>query len=148
MTTVPRSRKRRPAGVDKLDADDALIALLIAASDASGQVSADEAARAYHIIWSMRRFRSRSGDAVRRRIGRVQTLVNKRGALSVLETAAPQIPSRLRQAAFAVAADLVLVDGRLQRAEERFLGGLAADLGIDRATHTRILDVIRIKNRA
>jgi hypothetical protein len=78
----------------------------------------------------------------------VQALINKRGALSVIEAAARQIPTRLRRAAFAVAADLVLVDGRLQRGEERFLGGLAADLGVDQATATRILDVLRIKNSA
>ena len=38
MTLVPRSTKRPPVGVVKLDADDAFIALLIAAKDASGHV--------------------------------------------------------------------------------------------------------------
>jgi hypothetical protein len=78
----------------------------------------------------------------------VQGLIKERGASSVIEAAARQIPKRLRRAAFAVAADLVLVDGRLQRSEERFLGGLAADLGLDRETAKRILDVMRIKNSA
>jgi len=148
MTFVNQSLFRRSHTGARLDADVALIALLIAATDASGHTSAEEEARAYHIIWSMRRFRSRSGDAVRRRIARVQGLIKERGASSVIEAAARQIPARLRRAAFAVAADLVLVDGRLQRSEERFLGRLAADLGLDRETATRILDVIRIKNSA
>jgi tellurite resistance protein len=148
MTPVKQSRGRRVNAGGKLDADDAIIALLIAATDASGQTSAEERARAYHIIWSMRRFRYRSGDAVRRRIVRVQGLITERGASSVIEAAVRQIPKRLRRAAFAVAADLVLVDGRLQRSEERFLGGLAADLGLDRETARRILDVMRIKNSA
>jgi tellurite resistance protein len=117
MTVVPRSPKRRPVGVDKLDADDAFIALLIAAMDASGHVSAEEAARAHNIIWSMRRFRHRSGETVGRKIERMRTLVEKCGTVSTIEAAARQIPSRLRPAAFAVATDLVLVDGRMERLE-------------------------------
>src|SRR3972149_10809517 len=105
MTVVPRSLRRRPVGVGKLDADDAFIALLIAAMDASGHVSAEEAARAHNIIWSMRRFRHRSGDAVGRRIERMRTLVEKDGASPGIEAAARQIPRRLRGAALAVAAD-------------------------------------------
>jgi len=148
MTVVPRSPRRRPVGVDKLDADDAFIALLIAAMDASGHVSAEEAARAHNIIWSMRRFRHRSGEAVGRKIERMRTLVEKDGASSVIEAGARKIPTRLRRAAFAVAADLVLVDGRMERLEGRFLRGLAADLGLDRQTAKSILDVMRIKNSA
>jgi hypothetical protein len=47
-----------------------------------------------------------------------------------------------------VATDLVLVDGRLERAERRFLEGFAAHLRLTPVTARRILDVIRIKNSA
>ena len=140
--------KRRPDAFSKLDADDAFIALLIAAMDASGHVSAEEAARAHNIIWSMRRFRHRSGDTVGRKIERMRTLVEKHGASPVIAAAARQIPKRLRGAAFAVAADLVLVDGRMARLEGRFLRQLAADLGLERHTAKSILDVMRLKNSA
>jgi len=140
--------KRRPDAFSKLDADDAFIALLIAAMDASGHVSAEEAARAHNIIWSMRRFRHRSGDTVGRKIERMRTLVEKHGASPVIEAAARQIPTRLRAGAFAVAADLVLVDGRMERLEGRFLRQLAVDLGLERPTAKSILDVMRLKNSA
>lgn len=96
----------------------------------------------------MRRFRHRSGDTVGRKIERMRTLVEKHGASGVIEAAARQIPKRLRGAAFAVAADLVLVDGRMERLEGRFLRQLAADLGLDWQTAKSILDVIRLKNSA
>jgi tellurite resistance protein len=140
--------KRRPDAFSKLDADDAFIALLIAAMDVSGHVSAEEAARAHNIIWSMRRFRHRSGDTVGRKIERMRTLVEKHGASPVIEAAARQVPTRLRAAAFAVAADLVLVDGRMERLEGRFLRQLAVDLGLERHTAKSILDVMRLKNSA
>ena len=145
---MTRSLTRRSDRASTFDADDAFIALLIAAMDASGHVSAEEAERAHHIIWSMRRFRHRSGEAVGRRIERMRTLVEKDGASSVIEAAARAIPTTLRRAAFAVSADLVLVDGRMERLEGRFLRRLAADLGLDRQSANSILDVMRIKNSA
>jgi tellurite resistance protein len=148
MAVVPRSPRRRPVGMDKLDADDAFIALLIAAMAASGHVSPEEAARAHNIIWSMRRFRHRSGETVGRKIERMRTLVETHGISSVIEAGAGRIPSRLRPAAFAVAADLVLVDGRMERLEGQFLRRLAEDLGLDRQAAKSILDVIRLKNSA
>lgn len=140
-------RGRTNAGAPR-DADDAFMALLIASMDASGHVSPEEAARAHHIIWSMRRFRHRSGEAVGRRIERMRTLIEKHGAASVIDAAARKIPARLRGAAFAVAADIVLVDGRMERLEVRFLRGLAADLGLADMTAKTILDVMRVKNSA
>jgi len=135
-------------GFDALETDDAFIAVLLAAMDASGHVSAAEAERAHHIIWSMRRFRHRDGDVVNRRIERMRVLIGDEGASPVLAAGAAKIPPPLRPAAFAVAADLVLVDGRMERAESQFLRELAKTLGLDAPTAERILDVIRIKNSA
>lgn len=146
--TERRSSRPAAGSLPRLDTDDAFIALLIAAMDASGHVSAQEAARAHHIIWSMRRFRHRSGETVGRKIERVRTLIERHGSSRIIEASAPKIPSRLRGAAFAVATDLVLVDGRLERAERRFLKAFAAHLRLTPVMARRILQVIRIKNSA
>lgn len=76
----------------------------------------------------------------------MRALVEKHGAPPVIEAAAKAIPARQRRAAFAAAADLVLVDGRLDRLEARFLRVIADNLGLDRRTATNILNVVRIKN--
>jgi tellurite resistance protein len=131
-----------------VSADDAFIALLIAAMDASGHVSSEEAARAQNVIWSMRRFRDRSGEAVGRRIERMRKLVADHGASAVIEATARKIPARHRGAAFAVAADLVLVDGRMERLEGQFLRQLSRVLGLHRTAASDILKVIRLKNSA
>lgn len=130
------------------DLDDAFIALLIAAMDASGHVSADEAARAHNIIWSMRRFRHRSGERVGRAIARMKALIASQGPSAVLDASASTIPRRLRPAAFAIAADLVLVDGRMERSEARFLRALAVALDLKAGIAESVLEVIRIKNSA
>ena len=138
--------RREP--LQTLDTDDAFIAVLLAAMDASGHTSADEAERAHHIIWSTRRFRERDGAEIDERIERVRTLIAEQGTAPVVDASASAIPDGLRPAVFAVAADLVLVDGRLERLESEFLRGLAAALHLDAAAADRILDVIRIKNSA
>lgn len=145
---MPRAGRPRATVMSALDADDAFIALLIAAMDASGHVSPEEAARAHNIIWSMRRFRHRSGERVGRTIDRMKSLIEAEGASAVLEASARKIPPPLRSAAFALAADLTLVDGKMERSEARFLRALAADLRLKPAVADAVLDVIRIKNSA
>ncbi len=64
--------KERPG---RLRVDEALIALLIGAMNANDHVSPEEGARAHHIIWSMRRFRRKPGEAVERTIEQMRALI-------------------------------------------------------------------------
>lgn len=133
---------------EKLKSDEAILACLIAAMDANDHVSREELTRAHHLIWSMRRFRRRSGDAVAREIERMRNHVERRGAGRVIADGARSIPARLRPSVFAVAADLVLADGTLDTSERRFLERLAAALQLDAAAADRIQEVMLVKNRA
>ncbi|HUF47338.1 MAG TPA: tellurite resistance TerB family protein [Vicinamibacterales bacterium] len=142
------STRRQADPLRVRDGDDAFIALVIAAMDASGHVSAEEAARAHDIIWATRRFRRRSGEVVDRRIDRMRQMLGTRGPTALIEAAARQLAVRDRLAAFAVAADIVLVDGRMARAESAFLTRLARLLGLDADAARNIRNVIRIKNSA
>ena len=139
-------KRASPAG--PLTRHEAFLGFLIAAMDANGHVSREELTRAHHLISSMRQFRRRSAETVRRDIDKMRSLVERHGATPVLEAGAGSMPARLRPAAFALAADLVLADGRLDRAERRFLDGLAVHLRLSPTTAQNIRDVIRIKNRA
>jgi tellurite resistance protein len=147
--TVKRGRQAATRiTIGRLTLEEALLAFLIAAMNANGHVTPEEAARAHHLIWSMRRFRRKSGDTVGRGIERMRMLVEQHGALPVLDAGARSIPSRLRPAAFALAADLVLADGKIEPSERRFLDRLAADLRLDRKTAGQIRDVMLVKNSA
>ena len=132
----------------KLKSDEAILACLIAAMDANDHVSREELTRAHHLIWSMRRFRRRSGEAVARDIERMRSHVEQRGPRRVIADGARSISTRLRPSVFAVAADLVLADGTLDASERRFLARLAAALRLDAAIAERIQDVMLVKNRA
>lgn len=142
---------RRPAKlrhtVERLDTDDAFVAVFIAAMEASGHTSPAEAERAHHIIWSMRRFRQRDGEDVGRRIARMRLLIEAHGAEALIASAARRIPPAQREPAFALTADIVLVDGRMARGEAAFLRQLARNLGVERGRAATILEVMRTKNR-
>lgn len=132
----------------KMSVDQAVIAVLIAAMEANQHTSREEAARAHHIIWSMRRFRRRSGEAVGRLIETVRDRIEQDGVDVALQEAARALPARLRPSAFAVAVDLMLADTTLQRAERRLAARLATALGIGPVMTRDILRVMSIKNGA
>jgi len=150
-TSPPRASRVRaiaPPGIHRLEPDDAFIALFIAAMEANGNVSAVEGVRAHHLIWSMNRFRDQSADHVGHHIERMRVLVGLHGANVVLDAAARAIPSRLRTSAFALAADLLLADGKVDRSERRFLERLRTGLCLDEAEAQRITEVVLVKNKA
>lgn len=144
----PRTAKSASRRGRRLTQNEAILAFLIAAMDANEHVSREELTRANHLIWSMRAFRRRSGESVVRDIERMRSLVEERGADTVLKAGVRSIPARLRPSVFAVAADLVLADGTLDASERRFLDGLSAELRLDAVTAERIRDVMLVKNRA
>jgi tellurite resistance protein len=145
MSMVKRgSKNHSPLG--RLGVDEALLALLIGAMNANDHVSPEENARAHHIIWSMRRFRRKPGETIERKIEQMRALIEDHGALDVVAAAARAFPARMRASAFAVAADLVLADGKLEGPERHFLLTLGMNLDLDGRTARNILDVIVIKN--
>jgi uncharacterized tellurite resistance protein B-like protein len=130
----------------RLTLDQAFVALLIATMEANQHTSPEEAARAHHIIWSMKRFRRKSGETVGRLIDDMRNLVEAHGALSVVAAAAGAIPTGRRSAAFALASDLILADGRIEPAERRFLKRLGDDLELDRDEREHLLNAMLVKN--
>jgi tellurite resistance protein len=142
----PQSITRRAPRAKVLTLDQAIIAVLIGSMMANDNVAPEESERAHHVTWSMRRFRRRSGDTVGRLIERVRERIVADGPAAVVQQASKVIPASMRPSVLAVAADLVLVDGILQRQERQFLGELSRQLKIAPALSLQILKAISIKN--
>jgi tellurite resistance protein len=140
-TTSARGRVKR------LEVDEALIALLIGAMDANGHVAREELARAHHLIWSTKRFRRKSGETVGRLIERMKSLVEEEDSAAVMEAAAKGIPAKLRPPAFAVVADLLLADGKIDARERKFLRTLAVDFNIRARVASQVIEAMLVKNQ-
>jgi tellurite resistance protein len=143
---VVKVRNARAKPVRGLELDEALIALLIGAMDANGHVAREELARAHHLIWSTRRFRRKSGETVGRLIDRMKKLLEQQEPGPVMERAAQAIPPRLRPSSYAVVADLLLADGKIDGRERRFLQRLAANLRVPTRMAKDVVDVMLVKN--
>jgi tellurite resistance protein len=141
-------KKKRSAesSIERLALDEALIALFIGAMDANDHVSREELARAHHLIWSTKRFRQKSGETVDRLIDRMKTLLEEGEPAAVMEAAAKAIPAKLRPSAFAIVADLLLADGRIDARERKFLRRLASDFNIRARVASQIVDAMLVKN--
>lgn len=142
-----RTRSRRNLRTAALTLDEGLITLFIEAMNANEHVAPDEAARAHHLIWSTRRFRRKSGDTVGKLIQDMRGIVDGSDASTMIARATKAVPARLRSSTFAVIADLLLADGKLEGPERRFLERLRSELKLDQDAAQRIVDVILVKNR-
>ena len=120
-----------------LSADQAFIALIIAAMEANDHAAPEEAARAERLVRSLSRFRRRRRPSVGRLIAEMKSYCAATAPAAVVDAACRAIPPRARTAAFAAVADLLAVDGRLDRSEHRFLRDVAEQLGL-RGGSTRL----------
>ena len=130
----------------RLRIDEGIIALCLAAMEANGHTSPAELERAHHLIWSTRRFRHQDGDVVNQIVGKMRRLVETSDPEDVLDLAVRAVPPRLRAPAFAVLADLLLADGRLDAQERAFLARISEALKIPSVKRRRIVDAILVKN--
>ena len=142
MITKPSSVRAR---VKKLGLDEALIALFIGAMDANRHVATEELARAHHLIWSTKRFRRKSGATLGRLIGRMKRLLEQERS-AVREAAARAVPAKLRPSAFAIVADLLLADGKIDARERRFLQRLAVNFNIRARAASHVVEAMLVKN--
>ena len=137
-TTVTRGKT--------LELDEALIALFIGAMNANDHVAREELARAHHLIWSTKRFRRKSGETVGRLIERMKRLLEEQEPAAVMEAAARGIPAKLRPSAFAIVADLLLADGKIDAGERKFLRRLAVDFDIGARVASQVIEAMLVKN--
>src|SRR6188508_1278749 len=145
MTMFNKAKSARPR-FKTLEVDEALIALFIGAMNANDHVAREELARAHHLIWSTKRFRRKSGETVGRLIARMKKLLEEQDPSAVMEAAARSIPAKLRPSAFAIVADLLLADGKIDVRERTFLRRLAANFNIGARVATQVIDAMLVKN--
>ena len=114
----------------ELSADQAFIALIIAAMETDDHAAAAEAARADRLVHAMPRFRKHTRASIGRMVEGMKRYVGETDNATVIGTAALAIPSRSRASALKAVADIVLGDERLRRAEAPFVFQVAAALGL------------------
>jgi hypothetical protein len=76
----------------------------------------------------------------------MKRLLEEHEPAGVMEAAARGIPAKLRPSAFAIVADLLLADGRIDARERRFLRRLAGDFNIRTRVASQVIEAMLVKN--
>jgi uncharacterized membrane protein YebE (DUF533 family) len=128
----------------ELTPSEALTAISVLAVAADGQISEEErqTLAANHI----RLFSSYSGEHFQELFKKVLNLSRDYNPAEVFAVAKNTLTPQLRETAFAIATDLVLVDGIFTQEEKEFLVELAEALEISDEMGQKIIEVMTIKN--
>lgn len=116
----------------RLSSDEALIALMIAAMEASGNAAPAEAARAAELVRLMPQFRRHARPVIGRMIERMKIYVRDHDNDAIVAAAWEAIPPGARAAAVMTVIAVLTSDHRLQRAEAAFLLRLSGALAYRR----------------
>jgi hypothetical protein len=147
MSVVDKALQHTPVGAPPLTVPEAIASLLVAAITVDGNVNTDEAARIGDVLGTSHLLRQAGDGSMDVLANRAIALLSDHGLPAILTGCATAIPSDLRATTFALAADLVLADGRIGDKEKAFIDELQAVLQIDEATAVKIVEVLLIKNR-
>jgi uncharacterized membrane protein YebE (DUF533 family) len=128
----------------ELTSSEALTAISVLAVAADGQIS--EAERQTLAANHIRLFGSYSGEQFQDLFKKVLNLSSQYSPAEVFAAAKTALTPQLRATAFAIAADLVLVDGIFTQEEKEFLVELSEALDISHEMGKKIIEVMTIKN--
>ena len=132
---------------EALSPAEAFAAIALAAVASDGYLD-DEGSRSISATLSgMRLFRSYSSDVMVRMFDTILGTIRREGINSLFNAAKESLNPEMREAAFAVATDLVLAGGVVTLEEEDFLNDLYRALGISSDIAKQIVQVMMIKNR-
>lgn len=134
--------------VEKLEKEEAFAAISLAAIAADGYIS-DEEAQSIAVDLTKRKFFEKyNAKQINSMFQKLIKIIKNQGIEALVEKSRESLPSDLRETAFAVAIDLALADGYLDKSEKDVLSRIQQHLGISDDVATKIIDVILIKNKS
>ncbi|MBW4497821.1 MAG: tellurite resistance TerB family protein [Oscillatoria princeps RMCB-10] len=139
------SERTLPSGsVRSLELAEALVAIFVLAAAADGKICEEEkwALSANHV----RIFKSYSGEQFQELLSQVLKLIEQHSSSALFAAAKKALTPKLRQTAFAIAADLILADAVLTEEEKQFMIQLWHALEIPDEIGEKIIEVMNIKN--
>ncbi|MCC5608841.1 tellurite resistance TerB family protein [Nostoc sp. CHAB 5834] len=123
----------------------AVIVLMATASD--GYLSVEQADSITFMLSRIKLFKSYPDEMMNKLFEKILGILEGDGFNVLFNAAKDSLSQDLREAAFAVATDLVLAEGIVVEEEKNFLNDLYQALGVSREIAIQIVQVMLIKNR-
>lgn len=142
-----RSTDKASAVGEQSIAAEAFAGVALAAVASDGFLAEEEAQIIPFTLSRMKLYQSYSDNDMRRLFDKLLAQLQRDGVESLFASAKSALSPELRETAFAIAADLVLVDGVVTEEERSFLDDLYSTLEISEAVANQVIEVMAIKNR-
>ncbi|MBD2445717.1 tellurite resistance TerB family protein [Nostoc sp. FACHB-152] len=130
-----------------LTSAEAFAAITLVAITPDGLLSEQQTRSIFSVLSRIKLFNSYSEDNMNNLLEKILGILRRDGFNALFNVAKESLSSELREAAFAVAADLVLAEAIVTEEEKNFLNDLSHALDIPHDTGIKILQVLMIKNQ-
>jgi uncharacterized tellurite resistance protein B-like protein len=147
MSVIDKVLQGQETQKTSLTLREAAATILVASVTCDAALAPEESVRLNALLSSMRLYRDVPGEHLQRLIDVATNALAERGVEELLPACAAVIPEDLRAPLFALAVELVFVDGRIVEREKRFIDALQGAFGVDEETAMRIIGVLLIKSR-
>ncbi|MCC5668465.1 tellurite resistance TerB family protein [Nostoc sp. CHAB 5784] len=131
-----------------LNPAEAFAVIVLAATASDGYLSVEQANSITFVLSRMKLFKSYPHEMMNKLFEKILGILEGDGFNTLFNAAKDSLSQDLREAAFAVATDLVLAEGIVTEEEKNFLNDLYQALGVSSEIAIQIVQVILIKNRA
>ncbi|MGJ5630398.1 tellurite resistance TerB family protein [Nostoc sp. CALU 1950] len=130
-----------------LNPAEAFAVIILVATASDGYLSIEQANSITSVLSRMKLFKSYPYEMMNRLFDKILCILQGDGFNALFNAAKDSLSQDLREAAFAVATDLVLAEGIVAEEEKNFLNDLYQALGVSSEIAIQIVQVILIKNR-
>ncbi|MEH2424225.1 MAG: tellurite resistance TerB family protein [Nostoc sp.] len=130
-----------------LNPEEAFAVIILMATASDGYLSVEQANSITSVLSRMKLFKTYPQEMMNRLFNKILGILQGDGFNSLFNAAKHSLSQDLREAAFAVATDLVLAEGIIAEEEKNFLNDLYQALGVSNEIAIQIVQVILIKNR-
>ncbi|MBE9103879.1 tellurite resistance TerB family protein [Nostoc cf. edaphicum LEGE 07299] len=131
-----------------LNPAEAFAVIILTATASDGYLSVEQANSIISMLSRLKLFKSYPNEMMNRLFDKILGILQGDGFNALFNAAKDSLSQELREAAFAVATDLVLAEGIIPEEEKNFLNDLYQALGVSSEIAIQIVEVILIKNRA
>ncbi|MEH1806586.1 tellurite resistance TerB family protein [Nostoc sp.] len=131
-----------------LNPAEAFAVIILTATASDGYLSVEQANSIISVLSRLKLFKSYPNEMMNRLFDKILGILQGDDFNALFNAAKDSLSQDLREAAFAVATDLVLAEGIIPDEEKNFLNDLYQALGVSSEIAIQIVEVILIKNRA
>jgi hypothetical protein len=147
MSLFHHTEEKAEAGVVSLNEKESVVGLLFLVVTADGSIAPEEEELVIAASNRMKLLRCLAIPEFNTVVQKVRDAIDAKGRAEVFAAAIKGLPVDLGETVYALAADIVSVDGVVEPAEITCLREMQEALGISDDLATKVLEVMRIKNR-